>query len=115
MSMRLGIIGTGRIANRFATDAWQELDVRLSAVYNPNLKSAEAFCCTHHLPMGTDNWTAFLEEIDAAYIASPSFTHADYIRKLLENQKHVLCEKPMLLRKRQRQYWNCFMLIKRKS
>jgi len=99
MSIRLGIIGTGRIANRFAADAWQELDVRLSAVYNPNLKSAETFCRTHHLPLGTDNWTAFLEEIDAAYIASPSFAHADYIRMLLEEQKHVLCEKPMLLKR----------------
>ena len=98
MSTRLGIIGTGRIANRFATDAWQGLDVQLSAVYNPNVKSAEDFCQRHDIPLGTDNWTIFMEQIDAAYIASPTSTHSDYTRRLLEGGKHVLCEKPMLLK-----------------
>ena len=64
METRLGIIGTGRIANRF----------------------------------GTDGWDAFVEQIDAAYIASPTLSHGDYIRRLLERGKHVLCEKPMVLK-----------------
>ena len=98
MRTRLGIIGTGRIANRFAADAWQDLDVELSAVYNPNLKSAEDFCFRHNLPLGTDCWSLFAEQIDAAYIASPSFSHGSYIRMLLDGGKHVLCEKPMLLK-----------------
>ena len=43
MSVRLGIIGTGRIARRFARDGWQGLDVRLNAVYNPHQNSAQAY------------------------------------------------------------------------
>lgn len=35
--------------------------------------------------------------MDAVYIATPHETHGNYIRKMLENGKHVLCEKPMTL------------------
>lgn len=101
MSVRLGIIGTGRIARRFAADAWQNLDIEIRAVYNPNIKSAADFCSSNNLRQGTDNWNIFTEQIDAAYIASPSFSHGDYIRRLLECGKHVLCEKPMLLKKQE--------------
>lgn len=98
MSVRLGIIGTGRIANRFMADAWQGLDVCVSAVYNPNQKSAADFCDRHRLLSGTDDWDVFIEQIDAAYIASPLSSHEHYIRRLLEDGKHVLCEKPMVLK-----------------
>lgn len=97
MSTRLGIIGTGRIANRFVTDAWQGMDIKLNAVYNPNLISAEDFCRRHHLPLGTDSFPNFMEQIDAAYVASPTPSHGEYIRMLLEGGKHVLCEKPLVL------------------
>lgn len=98
METRLGIIGTGRIANRFGSDGWQGLGVRLAAVYNPNLKSAKLYASKCGLPIGTDDWDAFVKRIDAAYIASPTLSHGDYIRRLLERGKHVLCEKPMVLK-----------------
>lgn len=99
--VRLGIIGTGRIAGRFVTDAWQDLDTEIRAVYNPNRNSVESFCRRHCLPFGTGDWDEFLGQIDAAYVASPSFSHGNYIRMLLEGGKHVLCEKPMLLREQE--------------
>ncbi len=101
MSIRLGIIGTGRIANRFAADAWQELDVELCAVFNPNRNSAESFCRKHGLPVGTDEWELFTKQVDAAYIASPIASHGEYIRRLLEAGIHILCEKPMVLGERE--------------
>lgn len=101
MSVRLGIIGTGRIANRFATDAWQKLDVKLGPVYNPNSKSAKEFALRYDLAFGTSDWSAFTEQIDAAYIAAPQQTHGGYIRRLLEDGKHILCEKPMVLKRQE--------------
>ena len=41
--MRLGIIGTGRIASRFVETAIEGLDVEVVCVYNPHGESAEKF------------------------------------------------------------------------
>lgn len=35
--------------------------------------------------------------IDAVYIATPHNTHYEYIKKALNNNKHVLCEKSITL------------------
>ena len=117
--MRMGIIGTGRIASRFAETVVKEAyavfyenkeafegaktasagneGVKLCCVYNPHIESARKFCAAHGIESYTDNLTVFLENIDAAYIASPHETHYEYSLFLLNNGKHVLCEKPAAL------------------
>lgn len=96
--VRLGIVGTGRIAKRFVTDAWQELDVEITAVYNPNDGSAQKFCDEMKLEKcAYTDWNDFVATIDAAYVASPLHTHNMYIQKLLQSKIHVLCEKPMVI------------------
>ncbi len=95
--IRLGIIGTGRIAKRFATDAWQGLDVEITAVYNPHHNSALVFCQEKHVGRPYSNWDEFVACIDAAYVAAPLGTHAAYVEKLLLAGVHVLCEKPMVV------------------
>ena len=40
----------------------------------------------------------FWEDVDAVYIASPHVTHYGYIKGAIEHGKHVLCEKPMVLK-----------------
>lgn len=100
--MRIGIIGTGRIASRFADTAFAGIEsAYVSCVYNPKMKSAEKFAIQHRIENYTDN----LEEIailaDAIYIASPHETHYQYAKYFLNNKKHVLCEKPAALSKTQ--------------
>lgn len=97
--IRLGIIGTGRIAHRFAKMAAETEMVTISCVYNPHLQSAEQFAKDCGIPFYTDNWDIFVSEVDAAYIASPHQTHEGYAKKLLETGIHVLCEKPMCFRR----------------
>ena len=83
--VRLGIVGTGRIAKRFVTDAWQELDVEITAVYNPHDGSAKKFCDEMKLEKcAYTDWNDFVATIDAAYVASPLGTHAEYVKKALE-------------------------------
>ena len=43
----------------------------------------------------------FYKAVDVVYIASPHETHYEYIRQALGHGKHVLCEKPMVLKRGQ--------------
>lgn len=92
---RLGVIGTGRIAHRFVPESRTVGGLEVAAVYNPRITSAEKFAEELNVPYVTDDIDAFVEQVDAVYIASPHETHVDYCRKMLGAGKHVLCEKPM--------------------
>jgi glycerol-3-phosphate cytidylyltransferase len=95
--INLGVIGSGRIANRFIPESKFVSGINVSGVYNPILEYAEQFAESHELSFYTDNFDEFISKVDAVYIASPHLTHGEYIRKSLQNEKHVLCEKPLVL------------------
>jgi glycerol-3-phosphate cytidylyltransferase len=99
--VELGIIGTGRIANRFIPESKYVSGVNVKGVYNPNEISAKSFCERNELDFYTSDFEEFTQKISAVYIASPHLTHYDYIKKCLEKNLHVLCEKPMVLKKQQ--------------
>lgn len=93
---RIGIIGTGRIANRFVPEAALVSGVNTQCVYNPHIKSAEIFANKWGID-ACDDIEKFYSMTDIVYIASPHETHYSYIKQSLEHGKHVLCEKPMCL------------------
>lgn len=93
----LGIIGTGRIANRFIPESKYVSGINVNGVYNPNINEAKEFGEKHEISFYTDDLNVFYSKTDAIYIASPHLTHAAYIKSALDNGKHVLCENPMVL------------------
>lgn len=97
---RIGIIGTGRIANRFVPEAKLVSGVSTQGVYNPNAESAKKFAERWEIE-AYENIEEFFNAIDMVYIASPHQTHYDYIKAALMHDKHVLCEKPLALQKAQ--------------
>lgn len=97
--VRLGVIGSGRIAKRFVPEVKYVSGCNLEGVYNPNIFSAEKFAEEFELKFSTDDIDEFFNKIDAVYIASPHNTHYKYIKMALEANKHVLCEKPIVLKK----------------
>lgn len=102
--MRLGIIGTGRIADRFVkTVLSQRNDVVISSIYNPHLSSAQKFALLHGIGEYTDNIERFKANVDSVYVAAPHATHYAYAKDMLRSHKHVLCEKPMALKKAEAQ------------
>lgn len=97
--IRIGIIGTGRIANRFIPEAKYVSGIHVQGVYNPRISSAKVFGENYDLKFYTDDLNYFLENIDAVYIASPVDSHYEYTKYCLNANKHVLCEKPFVLEK----------------
>lgn len=97
---RIGMIGTGRIAARFIPEARLVSGISTQGVYNPNAESAQRFAKQWEINAYTTLET-FYEAVDAVYIASPHETHYQYIYDALKHGKHVLCEKPIVLKRNQ--------------
>ena len=95
--LKLGVIGYGRIANRFITESKYVSGVNVEGVYGPNKESLKKFADKHELAFFETEQAKFFDKVDAVYIASPHLTHYEYIKNALERGKHVLCEKPMVL------------------
>ena len=101
--IRIGVIGTGRIAERFVPEAKYVSGVIVQSVYNPHIDSAKKFAERFELDLYSDDIETFLKSVDAVYIASPHETHYEYAKTALERHKHVLCEKPMAFYRAQAQ------------
>jgi predicted dehydrogenase len=95
--MKLGMIGTGRIAKRALREISFVPDIEEMFIYNPHGKSARQFAESYGLSHWTDSLSELTSKTEAVYIASPHETHYEYARYFLSAGKHVLCEKPMTL------------------
>ena len=99
--VRVGIIGCGRVANRFPAEAEVVSGVEVTAAYDLNEEAARSLSSQVNGLKVCRNVEELYGEVDAIYIASPHLTHYDYIRKGILHGKHVLCETPMVLSKAQ--------------
>lgn len=93
--IRLGIVGSGRIAPRFLSEAKFVSGLNVQCVYNPHRESAEKFGQKYFLDSYGSSYEEFLDAVNAVYVATPHETHYDYTRRALLAGKHVLCEKPL--------------------
>ena len=91
----IGIVGTGRIAPRFLSEAKYVSGAIIECAYNPERESAVKFEAAYGIRTYIDDYEGFLGQVDAVYIASPHETHYDYARRAMLAGKHVLCEKPL--------------------
>jgi dihydrodiol dehydrogenase / D-xylose 1-dehydrogenase (NADP) len=94
--MRWAILGTGKIANRFAS-ALNNIPARteLLAVGSRNQETADAFADQYGISrrhVGYENVFAD-PEVDIVYVATPGVFHEEHVMKSLKAGKHVLCEK----------------------
>lgn len=97
-TVSLGIIGTGSIANRFVPEAGFVNSIEITGAYNPDIKECESFCSKHKVPVVAKTLDELFDSCSAVYVASPHYTHYDYVKKALLAGKHVLCETPFVFK-----------------
>ena len=101
--LKMGIVGNGRIASRFITESKYVSGIEVSAILGKNADHVKKFADKFQINENFTDLNAFLDVVDAVYIATPHVTHYDYIKQAILHKKHVLCEKPMVLSKNQAQ------------
>lgn len=97
--IRLGIIGAGRIANRFMSEVKFVCGVEITAVYDIDHRAADNFALKYEIPFIADSLEEMRDQVDAVYIASPHLTHYEYSKFFLSYKIHVLCETPFVLKR----------------
>lgn len=92
------VLGTGVIANKTAT-AMAKNGRRLYAVGNRTHEKAVAFAEKYGIEKVYDDFNDMFTDpdIDIIYITTPHNTHIDFMKKAIENKKHILVEKSITL------------------
>ena len=92
------VLGAGVIANETAT-AMAKNGRRLYAVGNRTHEKAVAFAEKYGIEKVYDDFNDMFTDpdIDIIYITTPHNTHIDFMKKAIENKKHILVEKSITL------------------
>ncbi|OGF45579.1 MAG: hypothetical protein A2452_10455 [Candidatus Firestonebacteria bacterium RIFOXYC2_FULL_39_67] len=92
-----GIIGTGKIAKRFAIGLAHSKTGRLIAVGSRSEESACKFGDEFKISKCYGSYESLLadKDVKAVYISTPHSLHAKWAIRSAEAGKHVLCEKPV--------------------
>lgn len=101
--IRVGILGPGNIVRRMMTDFNQAERVVLSAVASRDGEKARRAAEQYGAPLAFDSYEAMAasDQVDLVYLATPHNLHYEQAMMCMNHGKHVLCEKPMVIRQAQ--------------
>ena len=96
------VLGCGVIANEMA-QGLQKMDRSLYAVANRTYEKAVAFAKKYQIKKVYDSIDEVFTDpdVDIIYITTPHNTHYEYMKKALENGKHIFVEKSITLNSRE--------------
>lgn len=94
--LKVGLIGAGVFGSYHADKISCAETVENAGIYDPDTARASVLAARYGAPVLTD-LDALLRASDAVIIAAPAGTHAALARAALENDCHVLVEKPLAL------------------
>lgn len=94
--VKFAVIGTGWIAEEFVKGTELVGGLKFSAVYSRSKEKGKAFAEPFGGAEVFDDINALAKsDVDAVYIASPNSLHYEQSKLMLQNGKHVICEKPI--------------------
>lgn len=94
--IRWGIVGTGTVAGQFASQFPAVARATAYAVSSRSRSRAETFAREHKLETAHEGVDALCADpaVDVVYVATPTHTHEDIGRVVLDAGKGLVCEKP---------------------
>ena len=97
LTVNIGVVGCGRIAERFVPEAKVVTAASIKALYDVNVDAAKVLAEKHSVEVVAESFESLVEMCDAVYIATPHLCHYAQTKYALERGKHVLCETPLVL------------------
>ncbi len=96
--IKYSVIGTSWITESFIQGAKLVNDLVLDGVYSRSVQKGKTFAEKTGAKRVFGDFSEILfSDTDLVYVASPNSCHYDQCKALLENKKHVICEKPITI------------------
>lgn len=99
--IKIGIIGCGRIAQKFVKEASFVSGVQIISAYDIDFATASKYVEANNIPNIHNSLDELLLCVDAVYIATPNTSHYEFIKESINAGKHVLCENAMVTNSQQ--------------
>ena len=95
--IRFGVVGTNFITDWVIAGAREDERFELAAVCSRTIERGTEYAAKHNIPHIFTSLEDMVQSdvIDAVYIASPNYKHAEQSILAMRHGKHVLCEKPL--------------------
>ena len=103
MPTRVGVIGTGRITRRLVADLQSTDDVSVTAIASRTEDRARWYADQYGIANALTGYQTLLDrdDVDAVYISLPPSLHHQWAVAAADAGKHLLCEKPLALNKKE--------------
>lgn len=98
-SVKLGMLGYSSFLNKVYNESKYVNAVNVIALCSSDFTKLEEI--KNKIPFSSDHYDEMLKQVDAVYIHSHPLLHYNEIHQALEEGKHVLCESPVVLEKKQ--------------
>ncbi len=100
-TINFGILGAGYIAEKFCNSAKKIANAKIVAVASKSMQRASEFAQRNNIENFYDSYEEMLSDstIDVIYVATTHNFHTENIMLCLDYNKHILCEKSMVLTK----------------
>ena len=95
MTVRIGILGAGRIGKAHAAAISATAGAEFVALAEPFADAAQAMAAQYGCDIRSIDEIAASSDIDGVIICTPTDTHADLIEQFCRAGKAVFCEKPV--------------------
>ena len=95
IALRMGVVGSAKFIEKMVAESDYVNGIEVVGVCTDDKKALSEGL--KKLPMITEEYDSFLDQVDAVYIHSYPAVHYEQVKKAILRGKHVLCESPITL------------------
>ena len=93
-TVKIGLLGVGVMGQNHLRNLSMLKQVEIAFIYDLDKQACDKISKIYNVPV-SDNLEGDLKGLDGAIIATPTFTHFDYIKLVSKYVKNIFVEKPL--------------------